>query len=130
MSVDLDKECYLVYGGTATVEREEIRELVENSTNDSVIFASYGTFSTGINIRRLHNIVFASPYKSQIRVLQSIGRGLRTSKDKEKLRIFDISDNMVYNKRENYTLLHLKERVRMYNEQEFSYEIIPVRLKG
>ena len=129
LATTVDKECYLVYGGTATVEREEIRELVENSKKDSVIFASYGTFSTGINIKRLHNIVLASPYKSQIRVLQSIGRGLRVSKDKEMLKIFDISDNLVYNNKENYTLLHLKERVRLYNEQDFHYEIVPIKLK-
>ena len=125
----IDKQTYLVYGNTPTDEREKIRSLVENSKSDSVILASYGTFSTGINIKRLHNIVFASPYKSQIRVLQSIGRGLRVSKDKEMLKIFDISDNLVYNNKENYTLLHLKERVRLYNEQDFQYEIVPIKLK-
>ena len=130
LASDVDKETHIVYGATPTLDREKVRTVVENSKKDSVIYASYGTFSTGINVRRLHNIVFASPYKSQIKVLQSIGRGLRTAKDKKMLRIFDISDNLVYNRKENYTLLHLKERVRMYNEQEFSYEIIPVRLKG
>jgi superfamily II DNA or RNA helicase len=129
LAITLDKQTYLVYGNTPTDEREKIRSLVENSKSDSVILASYGTFSTGINIKRLHNIVFASPYKSQIRVLQSIGRGLRVSKDKEMLKIFDISDNLMYNNKENYTLLHLKERVRLYNEQDFQYEIVPIKLK-
>tara|TARA_B100001750_G_C15516362_1_gene607531 strand:- start:2107 stop:3570 length:1464 start_codon:yes stop_codon:yes gene_type:complete len=123
-----EKEIYLVYGATPTEERERVRGLVENSKKDTVILASYGTFSTGINVKRLHNIVFASPYKSQIKVLQSIGRGLRVAKDKEMVKIFDISDDLVYNNKENYTLVHLRERIKIYNEQEFNYEIVPVKL--
>ena len=91
--------------------------------------ASYGTFSLGVNVKRIHNIVFASPYKSQIKVLQSIGRGLRTADDKEVLKLFDIADSLVYNNRENYTLKHLRERINIYNEQGFDYKIIPVTLK-
>ena len=124
-----ERDIFLVYGGTPTSDREDVRQYAENSKKDIVIFASYGTFSTGINIKRLHNIVFGSPYKSQIRVLQSIGRGLRTAKDKEMLNIFDISDNLMYNSQENYTLSHLKERIKIYNEQEFNYEIVPIKLK-
>ena len=129
LASDIDKETHIVYGATPTLDREKVRTVVENSKKDSVIYASYGTFSTGINIKRLHNIVFGSPYKSQIRVLQSIGRGLRTAKDKEMLNIFDISDNLMYNSQENYTLSHLKERIKIYNEQEFNYEIVPIKLK-
>ena len=98
--------------------------------NDAIIVASYGTFSLGINIKRLHNIIFASPYKSQIKVLQSIGRGLRTAEDKNVLNVFDISDDLSYNSRENYTLKHLGYRVEIYNKEEFEYEILPVKLKG
>ena len=82
-----------------------------------------------MNVKRIHNIVFASPYKSQIKVLQSIGRGLRTADDKEVLKLFDIADSLVYNNRENYTLKHLRERINIYNEQGFEYQIIPVTLK-
>ena len=82
-----------------------------------------------MNVKRIHNIVFASPYKSQIKVLQSIGRGLRTADDKEILKLFDIADNLVYNNRENYTLKHFRERINIYNEQGFEYQIIPVTLK-
>ena len=120
---------HLIYGATPTEDREKVRELVENE-NDAIIVASYGTFSLGINIKRLHNIIFASPYKSQIKVLQSIGRGLRTADDKEELKVFDISDDLSYNNRENYTLKHLGERINIYNEQGFDYDIIPVTLKG
>ena len=99
------------------------------NSDDCIVVASYGTFSLGVNVKRIHNIVFASPYKSQIKVLQSIGRGLRTADDKEVLKLFDIADNLVYNNRENYTLKHFRERINIYNEQGFEYQIVPVTLK-
>jgi len=74
-----DKQVFYVHGGVDTDEREKIRELTEKADN-AIIVASYGTFSTGINIRNLHNIIFSSPSKSRIRNLQSIGRGLRFKK--------------------------------------------------
>ena len=123
-----DRTVFFVYGGTPTEDREQIRSIVEKE-DDVIVVASYGVFSQGINIKRLHNIVFASPYKSQIKVLQSIGRGLRVADDKEQLNVFDIVDDLSYNNRENYTLKHFKERVKIYNEQEFDYDIIPVKLK-
>ena len=121
------RSIHLIHGATPTDDREKVRELVEKE-NDAIIVASYGTFSLGINIKRLHNIIFASPYKSQIKVLQSIGRGLRTAEDKNVLNVFDISDDLSYNGRENYTLKHFKERIEIYNKEEFNYEIIPVNL--
>ena len=126
----VDRPVHLIYGATPTEDREKVRKLVEKSVDSSIILASYGTFSLGINIKRLHNIVFASPYKSQIKVLQSIGRGLRTAEDKKQLKVFDISDDLSYNSRENYTLKHLGYRVEIYNKEEFEYEILPVNLKG
>ena len=84
----------------------------------------------GINIKRLHNIIFGSPYKSQIKVLQSIGRGMRLTEDKTECNLFDIADDMSYNNRSNYTLKHLEERVRIYSSQEFDYEIVPIKLKS
>ena len=123
-----DRNIYLIYGATPTDDREQVRELVEKNDN-CVIVASYGTFSTGVNIKRIHNIVFASPYKSQIKVLQSIGRGLRTATDKKQLELFDISDDISYNNKSNYTLNHFSERINIYNEQGFDYDIVPVQLK-
>ena len=96
----------------------------------ATIVASYGVFSTGVNIKRLHNIIFASPYKSQIKVLQSIGRGLRLAEDKTECTLFDISDDMSYNNRSNFTLKHFEERIKIYSQQEFDYDIIPVKLKS
>tara|TARA_R110002110_G_scaffold11315_4_gene54629 strand:+ start:171 stop:1613 length:1443 start_codon:yes stop_codon:yes gene_type:complete len=118
---------YFVYGGTDTSERENIRGLVEKHTKSTTI-ASYGTFSTGINIRNIHNIVLASPSKSKIRVLQSIGRGLRTSSDKDSVLVYDIADDISYNERRNFTLNHFTERLNIYNEEQFDYDISKVKL--
>jgi superfamily II DNA or RNA helicase len=118
---------YFVYGGTDTSEREKIRGLVEKHTKSTTI-ASYGTFSTGINIRNIHNIVLASPSKSKIRVLQSIGRGLRTSSDKDSVLVYDIADDISYNERRNFTLNHFTERLNIYNEEQFDYDISKVKL--
>ena len=123
-----DRKVFMVYGGTDTEDRNNIRGIVEQEEN-SVIVASYGVFSQGINIKRLHNIVFGSPYKSQIRVLQSIGRGLRTAADKKHLQVFDIVDDLRYNNKDNFTLKHFHDRIGIYNEQEFDYDIVPVKLK-
>ena len=113
------KDLHYVYGGTDTEDREKVRELVEKS-DDNVILASYGTFSTGVNIKRIDNIVFASPSKSKIRNLQSIGRGLRKTEGKDSMRLFDIADDLQC---DNYTLRHLKDRINIYNEERFPYEI-------
>ena len=124
-----DRTIHLIYGATPTEDRERARELVEKEKN-AIIVASYGVFSMGINIKRLHNIIFASPYKSQIKVLQSIGRGLRLAEDKTECNLFDIADDMSYNKNRNFTLKHLEERVKIYSKQEFDYEIVPIKLKS
>ena len=124
-----DRKIFFVYGATEAVERDKIRGIVEEE-NDAIIVASYGVFSMGINIKRLHNIIFASPYKSQIKVLQSIGRGLRLTKDKTECNLFDIADDLCYNNKSNYTLKHFEERILIYSQQEFDYEIIPVKLKS
>ena len=120
-----NENVYFVYGGTDTSDREEIRGLVESHSNSTTI-ASFGTFSTGINIRNIHNIVLASPSKSKIRVLQSIGRGLRTSSTKDSILIYDIADNLG---NDNYTLRHFTERLNIYNEEQFDYDIDKVKLK-
>lgn len=119
------KDLHYVYGGTDTEDRESVRELVEKS-NDSVILASYGTFSTGINIKKIDNVVFASPSKSRIRNLQSIGRGLRKTDGKDSMRLFDIADDLGC---DNFTLSHLKERINIYNEEQFPYELKQFELK-
>ena len=123
-----DKKVFYVHGGVEADERENIRAITEKSDN-AIIIASYGTFSTGINIRNLHNIVFASPSKSRIRNLQSIGRGLRLKDNNSFATLYDISDDLTYNEKENYTLAHFRERINIYNEEHFDYEIHNIELK-
>jgi len=123
-----DENVYFVYGGTDTDQREKIRGLVEKHKNSTTI-ASYGTFSTGINIRNINNIVLASPSKSKIRVLQSIGRGLRTSSTKDSILVFDIADDISYKERRNFTLNHFFARINIYAEEQFNYEIDRIKLK-
>ena len=119
---------FFVYGATDTKEREEIRASVDREQS-SITIASYGTFSTGINIRNINNIVLASPSKSKIRILQSIGRGLRTSSTKNSILVYDIADDISYKERYNFTLTHFTERLNIYNEEQFNYDIDKVKLK-
>ena len=120
-----DRPVFFVYGGTETDQREQIRALTEKSDN-AIIVASYGTFSTGINIRNLHNVVFSSPSKSRIRNLQSIGRGLRLGDNKVVCKLFDIGDDLSWKSKKNYTLEHMTERVKLYNEEGFNYKLVKV----
>ena len=124
-----DKPVYFVHGGVDVEDREDVRVLTERSDN-AIIVASYGTFSTGINIKKLHNIIFASPSKSRVRNLQSIGRVLRKGENKSQATLYDIADDISTDKGNNYTLNHLMERVKIYNEEKFDYEIINVKIKA
>jgi|TARA_R100000027_G_scaffold20887_1_gene15100 superfamily II DNA or RNA helicase len=124
-TVDDQRKVFFVHGGTDVEDREEVRHLTETE-NNAVIIASYGTFSTGINIKRLHNIIFASPSKSRVRNLQSIGRVLRKGEGKDIATLYDIADDI--NGR-NYTLKHLNERVNIYQSENFKYEVIKVNLR-
>ena len=123
------RDVFFVYGGTDTEQREEIRALTETK-DDAIIVASYGTFSTGINIKNLHNIVFASPSKSRIRNLQSIGRGLRKGNNKTSCNLFDIGDDISWKSKKNYTLGHMVERVKIYNEEGFKYRLVKVPINA
>ncbi len=124
-----DRKVFFVHGNVEAEDREEIRAIMEKE-NDAIIVASFGTFSTGINIRNLHNIIFASPSKSRVRNLQSIGRGLRQSAGKEQAIIYDIADDIRYKKRMNFTLQHFMERVNIYNEEKFPFKIYNIGLKN
>ena len=123
-----DRKCFFVYGKTEVEVREDIRHIVEKE-HDAIIIASYGTFSTGINIRNLHNIIFASPSKSRVRNLQSIGRGLRKSETKDSATLYDIADDLRYKKRDNFTLKHFVERIKIYSDEKFEFKIYKIELK-
>jgi len=125
---DDNRKVFYIFGGVEADEREAIRGITEKE-KDAIIVASYGTFSTGVNIRNLHNIIFASSSKSRIRNLQSIGRGLRLGDNKTSATLYDIADDLTYKSKENFTLKHFQERVSVYTQEEFDYEIHNVSLK-
>ena len=122
------RKVFFVSGATETSDREAIRKITEKQS-DAIIVASLGTFSTGINIRNLHNIIFASPSKSQIRVLQSIGRGLRKSDDGRVTQLYDITDDLSNGTtQQNFALLHSYERLKMYKAENFIYKTYKVEI--
>ena len=123
-----NRNVFFIHGGVDTEDREKVREITEKES-DAIIVASYGTFSTGINIKNLHNVIFASPSKSRIRNLQSIGRVLRKGNQKTRATLYDIADDISYKSRKNYTLNHLIERIKIYNEENFDYDIVNIPLK-
>ena len=122
---DKDRKVFYVSGKTPADTREEIRAITEQESN-AILVCSYGTFSTGINIVNLHNIIFASPSKSQIRVLQSIGRGLRKSTLDTK--IYDIADDLHWKSNKNFTLNHAAERVKIYSKKRFKFKMHEIKL--
>lgn len=121
------KKVFLIHGGTDINQREKIRKIV-NEEQNAILIASYGTCSTGINIKNIHNIIFASPSRSVIRVLQSIGRGLRRSENKDKVKLYDISDDLRYLKYINHTYRHLNERIKIYSNERFEFNNIDIRI--
>jgi len=121
------KDSYLICGSTEIEEREQIRKIVDKSKN-SVLVASYGTCSTGINIKNIHAIIFASPSKSVVRVLQSIGRGLRKSDTKDKVTVFDLGDDLSWGKYRNHALRHMDERTAIYTNEEFTFKKTKIKL--
>jgi len=121
------RKVFFVYGGTETADREAIRHITEGES-DAIIIASFGTFSTGINIPSLENVIFASPSKSKIRNLQSIGRGLRLKDGKTTCNLFDLADDLHWKSWKNHTLSHAAERYKTYAEEEFKVKLVEVDL--
>ena len=123
-----DKKVFYIAGDVDSLEREDIRKIADSGRDDVIIVASYGTFSTGANIKNINNVVFASPSKSRVRNLQSIGRGLRISDTKSTATLYDIADDLSWKTKKNHTLLHFVERIRIYNSEKFSYKIFNIDL--
>lgn len=122
-----ERKVFFVYGGVETEDREAIRHITEGE-DDAIIIASYGTFSTGINIPSIQNVIFASPSKSKIRNLQSIGRGLRLKDGKAECNLYDLADDLHWKSWKNHTLNHFAERVKIYAEEQFAYKLVEVDL--
>ena len=121
------RHVFFVHGGVETADRESIRHITEKES-DAIIIASYGTFSTGINIPSIENVIFASPSKSKIRNLQSIGRGLRKKDGKESCNLYDLADDLHWKSWKNHTLNHAAERYKTYVEEEFKLKMVEVNL--
>lgn len=124
-----NRKLFYVDGDVDGIIREDVRKSIEEE-NNGIIVASLGTFSTGVNIKNLHNIVFASPSKSRVKTLQSIGRGLRLGNNKQEATLYDIVDDIAWKSKKNYTLQHFYERVKMYDEEKFEYKVYNVELRG
>jgi superfamily II DNA or RNA helicase len=123
------RQLHFIYGGTSGEERENIRHLVENDKEKRHdILASYGVFSTGVNLKRLDNVIFASGSKSEIKVLQSIGRTLRKADDSQEATLYDIADDLSVGSFENYTLKHFRKRIDIYGTEEFPFKIYTVEI--
>ena len=122
-----DRQLHFIYGATKGEERERIRHLVENDPiKQHDILASYGVFSTGVNLKKLDNVIFASGSKSEVKVLQSIGRALRKGNDADKATLYDIADDLSSGSFENYTLLHFKKRIEIYGQEQFPFKVYTV----
>ena len=114
------KQVYFIRGEVAVEERERIKKIMEEHDN-VVCIAISAIFSTGINIKNLHNIIFAAGGKSFIRTVQSIGRGLRKHDTKDKLIIMDICDNLPYGRR------HCEKRKAIYDKEKIQYKEVQVK---
>jgi superfamily II DNA or RNA helicase len=123
-----NRQVFLVYGMVEGEEREAVRKYAEENT-DVIIVASYKTFSTGINIPSLENVVFGSPSKSRVRVLQSIGRALRLNDQKLSAKLYDVADDISWKSYKNISIRHFAERIQMYNQEKFEYNIYTINLK-
>jgi superfamily II DNA or RNA helicase len=125
---DINRKVFFVSGETDSTIREEIRQIVEKE-KDAIIVASSGVFSTGVNIRNLENIIFASPTKSRVKTLQSIGRTLRIGDLSDKAKLYDIVDDLTYKKHKNFAVKHFLERIKIYDDQKFEYKIHKIHIK-
>lgn len=127
LKADTKKLCFYVDGDVTRIEREAVRSVFEANDN-CVAIASFGTFSRGINIRNLHNLIFASPIKAEITTLQSIGRALRLNSNKSKAILYDIVDDLSIEGKNNAALDHFIARLQAYIAAGFDYEITTIEL--
>ena len=122
-----DKDVFYIDGETDVDKREYFKQSLEQGEN-KVLIASFGTFSTGISVKNIHNIVFAESFKSDKIIRQSIGRGMRLHESKTKTNIIDICDDFSYNGDNNFLIKHMEKRLEIYDSQGFPYKIYAVNL--
>jgi superfamily II DNA or RNA helicase len=122
-----DKEVYYIDGDTDPDKREVFIKRMEEGTN-KILVASFGTLSTGISIKNIHNIFLTESYKSEVLIKQTLGRGMRLHKDKEKVTIIDFVDDFSFNGKDNYLMKHCKERIDIYKKEHFEYKIYEIKI--
>lgn len=127
IEISKDKDVFYVDGDTDVEKREYYKQSLEFGEN-KVLIASFGTFSTGISVKNIHNIVFAESFKSDKIIRQSIGRGMRLHSTKEKTNIIDIVDDFSYNGDKNFLMRHMEKRLEIYETQGFPFKIYDVKL--
>jgi superfamily II DNA or RNA helicase len=127
IKAETDSNLFYIDGSVSAETREQIRKAIEGES-DSILLASLGTTSTGVSINKLHHMIAASPSKSKIKVLQSIGRMLRLHETKQEAVLYDIVDDLSIKSRQNFTYKHFLERVQIYSKENFDYKIYNVGL--
>jgi superfamily II DNA or RNA helicase len=130
MKENTEKNVYYIDGGTKNENRDYYKKQMENQ-EDTIIIASIGVFSEGIDILNLHNIFVIESYKSQFIVRQVLGRGMRLMSGKEKVIVIDFSDNFEYGsgfQKVNYLMRHGNEREKLYKESRFPYKRFKIKL--
>jgi superfamily II DNA or RNA helicase len=128
------KKIHYIDGSVLVAAREEIRQILERE-DDCILLATFGTLSTGTNIKNLHNAIFCHPYKARTKILQSIGRILRKAAGKAGATLFDVGDDLAYTTRGgkekiNTTMRHFIERLQSYESEQFPYKIVTVPITG
>ena len=118
-----DKSIHFIQGEVDVEERDKVKQLMEEEDN-VICIAISKIISTGVNIKNLHYIMFAHGGKAKIKIIQSIGRGLRLHNDKEEVIIFDIADNL------KYGMQHMRKRMRLYTKEHFNYGVKEITESG
>ena len=122
-----EKDIFYIDGETDVEKREYFKQSLEEGHN-KVLIASFGTFSTGISVKNIHNIVFSESFKSDKIIRQSIGRGMRLHESKTKTNIIDICDDFSFNGDKNFLIKHMEKRLEIYDGQGFPYKLYSVDL--
>ena len=121
------RRVFYIDGSTDKDLREEYKAQMEEGEG-KILVASFGTFSTGINVKNLHYVSLTESFKSDVIIRQSIGRGLRKHETKDKLTILDFVDDFRFENFENYLYRHSKKRREIYDEQKFPYTVKSIDL--
>jgi superfamily II DNA or RNA helicase len=120
------KETYYIDGDTEPDKRDIFIKRMEEGTN-KIMVASFGTLSTGISIRNVHNIFLTESYKSEVLIKQTLGRGMRLHETKEKVTVVDFVDDFSFNGKQNYLMKHCKDRIDIYKKEHFEYKIYEIK---